>query len=457
MALHLVLGELEIDEARFELRRSGRALSVQPKVLELILHLARHRERVVTKDELFDTVWRGVNVSEASLSQALSLARRVLGDTASDQRIIRTVRGKGLQFVAGAATTLSPAVAPHLASSTLATQEQLERSTATDEVHLVAALHCEALSLGSTCWSLAEIDEVEIGRGSQLRAERRGDITRVCRIVVPGRLMSRKHARLSRTPQGWLLIDADSRNGTRIDGARIDRRVLKAGDVFACGLTLFQLVVAPPARPAERSVIPSALPSLQAIDADLCRLVAAPEVPVVVVGESGVGKTHLAEALHARSGRDELIRIPAGASKLPEAIAPRSTVLIEDLERLPAQWATRLSDALEQATEPWLLATSTAAPSDLDLPPHLATRLGGYVCRLPPLRERRGDLGLLVQRMGADAILEIDIDVGWAWMRHAWPGNLRELRHQLTRATALSARGVVALEHLPAMASEAPS
>lgn len=462
MALHLVLGDLELDEARFELRRGGRALSVQPKVLDLIFHLARHRERVVSREELFETVWGGVTVSDASLSQALSLARRALGDSASEQRIIRTVRGKGLQFVAGAApmvtmpTVTSPTAVSRLASSTLATQEQTERSGTDDELHLVAALHCEALSLGSTCWPLTDVDEVEIGRGSHLRAERRGEITRVCRVVVPGRLMSRTHARLSRTPNGWVLVDAGSRNGTRIDGKRIDRRELTTNDVFACGLTLFQLVAAPPARPSDHPLLSSALPSLQAIDADLCRLVSAPAVSVVVIGDSGVGKSFLAEALHARSGRGEILRIPAGTDELPAAIRPTSTVLIEGLERVSAQMATRLSDVLERATDPWIIATSATPAGELELPQSLATRLGGYAFRLPPLRERRGDLGLLVQRMAADTIREIDVDVGWAWMRHTWPGNLRELRQQVTRAATLSPDGTVTLDHLPAMVSETP-
>src|SRR5262245_66317773 len=100
MPFRLLFGDFELDESRFELRKDGAPVSVQPKVLDLIFYLARHRDRVVTKEELFDSVWRGVVVSEASLTQAVSLARRALDDTPEAQQTIRTVRSKGLQFVA---------------------------------------------------------------------------------------------------------------------------------------------------------------------------------------------------------------------------------------------------------------------------------------------------------------------------------------------------------------------
>jgi DNA-binding winged helix-turn-helix (wHTH) protein/predicted negative regulator of RcsB-dependent stress response len=69
---------IEIDADRREVRAGARVLSPQPKVFELLVYLARHRQRVVPKSELLDAVWPGVVVTEASLQRAISLARTAL-------------------------------------------------------------------------------------------------------------------------------------------------------------------------------------------------------------------------------------------------------------------------------------------------------------------------------------------------------------------------------------------
>lgn len=88
-----------LDPATLELRRDGEPLLVQLKVVDLLVHLVRHRERVVEKDELFEVLWPDEVVSEASLTQAVKSARRVLGDDGASQRLIKTVRGRGYRFV----------------------------------------------------------------------------------------------------------------------------------------------------------------------------------------------------------------------------------------------------------------------------------------------------------------------------------------------------------------------
>jgi DNA-binding winged helix-turn-helix (wHTH) protein len=89
-----------LDEARFELRRHGARVAVQPKVLRLLIYLARHRERVVPADELFAALWQGETVCRGSLKRAVRLARQALGDDGAQQVSIRTVRTYGYQLVA---------------------------------------------------------------------------------------------------------------------------------------------------------------------------------------------------------------------------------------------------------------------------------------------------------------------------------------------------------------------
>jgi adenylate cyclase len=91
--------DFEIDIARHELRRAGDMVHVEPQVFDLLVHLVRHRDRIVSKDELFDAVWQGRIVSEATLSSRISAARRVLGDSGNDQSFIRTVHKRGFRFI----------------------------------------------------------------------------------------------------------------------------------------------------------------------------------------------------------------------------------------------------------------------------------------------------------------------------------------------------------------------
>jgi tetratricopeptide (TPR) repeat protein len=83
---------IEIDEDRRELRAGVRALSPQPKVFELLVYLARHRQRVVPKAELLDAVWPGVVVTEASLQRAISLARSALTELGVGETIATHAR-----------------------------------------------------------------------------------------------------------------------------------------------------------------------------------------------------------------------------------------------------------------------------------------------------------------------------------------------------------------------------
>ncbi len=93
-------GECELDDERFELRRRGKAVKLEPKVFDVLAYLVRHAERVVTKSELLDAVWAGVNVSESVLPKCIAAVRRAVGDTRARANLIQTVHGRGYRLVA---------------------------------------------------------------------------------------------------------------------------------------------------------------------------------------------------------------------------------------------------------------------------------------------------------------------------------------------------------------------
>ena len=95
-----VFGENELDLRRHELRRAGEVVHVEPQVFDLITFLLRSRDRIVSKDEILDTIWDGRIVSEAALSSRINAARKALGDNGNDQIFIRTFHKRGFRFVA---------------------------------------------------------------------------------------------------------------------------------------------------------------------------------------------------------------------------------------------------------------------------------------------------------------------------------------------------------------------
>jgi pimeloyl-ACP methyl ester carboxylesterase/DNA-binding winged helix-turn-helix (wHTH) protein len=127
-----------------ELRLHGGRVHVEPQVFDLLVQLIRHRNRVVSKDELIDTVWSGRCVSDATLTSRINLARRAIGDTGKEQRFIRTVARRGFRFVGeirernAEGETFGPAVAssgPALALDA-GVKQQIRFCRTSDGVHL---------------------------------------------------------------------------------------------------------------------------------------------------------------------------------------------------------------------------------------------------------------------------------------------------------------------------------
>jgi TolB-like protein len=88
-----------LDTDRRELRRGGVLCPLEPQVFDLLEFLMCNRERVVSKEDVLNSVWRGRIVSEAALHTQLSTARRAIDDSGSGQHLIRTLRTKGFRFI----------------------------------------------------------------------------------------------------------------------------------------------------------------------------------------------------------------------------------------------------------------------------------------------------------------------------------------------------------------------
>ena len=92
---------------------------VEPKVFDLLVYLIRHRDRVLSREELFREVWDGREVSDATLSNHVKSARKILGDSGELQKTILTIRGRGYQFIAP--VTVIPETGPQPDTAHVAT------------------------------------------------------------------------------------------------------------------------------------------------------------------------------------------------------------------------------------------------------------------------------------------------------------------------------------------------
>jgi pimeloyl-ACP methyl ester carboxylesterase/DNA-binding winged helix-turn-helix (wHTH) protein len=134
----LVFGDCELDTERVELRRAGRPVHVERQVFEVLAYLITHRDRVVMKSELLDRVWGDRFVSESTLTSRVKEARRAIGDDGASQRFIRTVHGRGYQFIAD--TDDASGAAPVPRPLPPEERQQIGFCTAPDGVRLAYAI-----------------------------------------------------------------------------------------------------------------------------------------------------------------------------------------------------------------------------------------------------------------------------------------------------------------------------
>jgi DNA-binding winged helix-turn-helix (wHTH) protein len=101
-------GEYELDDAAYTLTRAGTSIPLQPKMFELLRYLIEQRERVVTKDELLDTLWPGEHVNQSAVTWTVSHVRNALGQGRGHKRPIETIHGRGYRFTAPVEALATP-------------------------------------------------------------------------------------------------------------------------------------------------------------------------------------------------------------------------------------------------------------------------------------------------------------------------------------------------------------
>jgi len=97
--MQLLFCDHTLDPDRRELRRGSEPIAVEPQVFDLLIHLIRNRDRVVSKDDLIASVWDGRIVSESTLTSRINAARKAIGDSGEEQKLIRTIARRGFRFV----------------------------------------------------------------------------------------------------------------------------------------------------------------------------------------------------------------------------------------------------------------------------------------------------------------------------------------------------------------------
>ncbi len=341
-----------------------------------------------------------------------------------------------------------------------------------------------------------------VARGSEVTIGR----SRACTVWVDDERVSRSHARITRRGDDLILADLGSHNGTRVGGEQVrGERKLRAGEVIALGPLVAVVAFAPP--PAggdpkdEGADAEAAFVIADSVMAEIyerCQRVAGTPLSVLVVGETGVGKEHVAETVHRLGPRvaGPFVRLHLAA--LPEALiegelfghekgaftgagrrhtgyfesAAGGTLFLDEIGELAPATQAKLLRAIETkrivrlgSTDEIEVDVRIIAATNRDLAAEVRAgrfredlffRVSAFRIDVPPLRQRRAEIPLLaslfarrIARASARPTPGLGPEVLAALEGYSWPGNVRELRHVVEAACVLAAPGDVGLENLP--------
>ncbi|HUH04704.1 MAG TPA: sigma 54-interacting transcriptional regulator [Kofleriaceae bacterium] len=317
-------------------------------------------------------------------------------------------------------------------------------------------------------------DKARISIGKSLR----------CDVIVDDPCVSRVHCWLERRDDRTLLLrDRRSKNGTFLNGNRVEAAEVRAGSLVDLGKTRLVLINRRNRgrltayeelrghHPAFRDAVETAIKA------------ASSNCSVLVVGETGTGKELVARAIHEASSRSARPFVALNCGAIPRELigselfghergaftgatnaragvfqqADRGTLFLDELGELPLMQQPHLLRVLETNTVRRVggvedlpidvrLVAATNRLEDLgtersELRLDLYHRLATVVVRLPPLRERDGDIPVLVRaflrQLGAHGTHRVDRSTMRILERYEWPGNVRELLHAVKRAVTL--------------------
>ncbi|PTL84618.1 sigma 54-interacting transcriptional regulator [Vitiosangium sp. GDMCC 1.1324] len=322
-------------------------------------------------------------------------------------------------------------------------------------------------------------------------------------VLAEDRTASRHHFEIINTERGWLLVDLNSTNGTFLDGRRIERAYLSSGSQIRAGSSTLAFapideeVTVEPDREGELCGLVGQSVKMRQVFA-LIKKIAPMDISVIIGGETGTGKELVARAIHELSGRKKgpMVVLDCGAippnlieSELfghekgaftgamtarPGAFerAHGGTIFLDELGELRLDLQPKLLRVLENrevrrvgGNDIIEVDCRVIAATNRDLVKEIAAgnfredlffRLSVINLQLPPLRERREDIPLILKRALADPELlaqhgrkNISPEALALLMAYAWPGNVRELMNVLSHVLAFSDGEAVMPEHLP--------
>jgi transcriptional regulator with PAS, ATPase and Fis domain len=289
--------------------------------------------------------------------------------------------------------------------------------------------------------------------------------------------LSRNHATITRIGVIVEIRDHGSRNGTFVNGQRVEAALLRPGDIVRIGDTLLEVGDAAAGAPTGDPTLAGTAPTFLAA-VELGDRVAALDLPVVILGETGTGKDMLAQHIHTRSGRsgrfvavncaalpDELVEstlfghrkgsFTGATSDSPGLFleAQGGTLFLDEIGELALAHQAKLLRALDSrellpvgATRHVRSDARVIAATNIDLPARISdggfradlhARLAGALIRMPPLRARRGDILDLAERFLAQPPPAIErrlsAQAAERLVIHPWPQNVRELQSTMRR------------------------
>lgn len=309
-----------------------------------------------------------------------------------------------------------------------------------------------------------------------------------CDVIISHDSVSRRHATLKVEPLA--ILDGGSRNGIIVRGARISSQTLvplTLGETFQVGSVPCRITegVGADDRPSPTVAHSSSSP-MDAVD-DRITTIAKSRLSVLLVGETGVGKDVLARRLHERSPRAGQPLLALNCAALPEGIldgelfghekgaftganeakpglfeaAHQGTIFLDEVGEMPLGTQAKLLRTLENgevlrlgARKATRVDVRVLAATHRDLEEmvqrgtfrqDLFYRLNGVTVDVPPLRQRQAEILPLAESFLHDSnpTQQLSADARAALLRHAWPGNIRELRNVVERASVLTPGRVI--------------